>query len=90
MGENINAFIVLWRVLKGRGDCEDVSPYVKMILKVMLKIGRNCVDWNHLAYNRDIWRALVNVGTSLRVPTNTNLFTDFSRRTLFHGVGKFV
>jgi len=80
----------LWRVLKGRGDCEDVSPYIKIILEVILKIERNCVDWIHLAYNRDICRALVKVGTSLRVPTNTNFFTDFSRGTLLHGVGKFV
>jgi hypothetical protein len=80
----------LWKVLKGRGDCEDVSSYIKIILEVMLKIGRNCVDWIHLAYNRDIYRALVNVRTSLRVPTNTNFFTDFSKGTLLHGVGKFV
>jgi len=93
MGENRTEF--LWRVLKGRDECEDVNSYVRIILKVMLKIGRNCVDWVHLAYNRDIWRALVNVRIKLRVPTNTKFFTDsgtisFSRGTLLHGVGNFV
>jgi hypothetical protein len=84
----------LWRVIKGRGDCEDVSPYVRVILKLMLKIRRNCVDWVQLAYNRDTWLALVNVGINLRVPTNTNFFTDCGHirfsRTLLHGVGTFV
>ena len=85
----------LWRVLKGRGDCEDVSQYVRIILELTLKIGRNCVDWVNLVYNRDIWRAVVDVGINLRVPTNTNFSTDsgpisFSRGTLLHGDGKFV
>ena len=66
----------LWKILKGRGDCEDASPDVKIILKLMFKIRRNCLDWVHLAYNRDTWRVLVNVGINLRVPTNTNFFTD--------------
>jgi hypothetical protein len=85
----------LWRVLTGRGDCEDVSTYVRIILKLMLKMGRNCVDCVQLAYNRDMWRAHLNMGINLRVPTNTKFFNDtgpisFSRGTLLHGFGKFV
>jgi hypothetical protein len=32
------------------------------------EIGRNGVDWIHLARNRDQWRDLVNMVVNLRVP----------------------
>jgi len=60
------------------------------------KVGCGCVNWMELAQDRDRWRALVGAVMNLRVPQNARNFltscrpVSFSRRTLLHGVGKYV
>jgi len=60
------------------------------------EVGCGCMDWIHLAQDRDRWRALVNVVMDLRVPQNAGNFlssckpVSFSRRTVLSGVGKQI
>jgi hypothetical protein len=61
----------------------------KMDLREM---GWGVMDWIHLAYDRDQWRALVSTVMNLRVPYNAGKFLSscvtggFSRRAQFHEV----
>ena len=51
------------------------------------EVGCGGMDWIKLAQNRDMWRRLA--VTNIRVPRNMgNFLTNFSRRTLLHGVSK--
>jgi hypothetical protein len=49
---------------------EDIGVHGRIILKCILRKwnGCVCVDWIHLAYYRDRWRALVNTVMELLVP----------------------
>jgi len=54
------------------------------------------MDWIDLAEDMDRWRTLVNAVTNPGIPQNTENFLtsckpgSFSRRTLRHGVSKYV
>ena len=66
---------------------------IKMDLQ---ELGGSCGDWMELAQDRDRWRALVGTVRNLRVPKMQGISwlaaepVGFSRRTLFHGVRKYV
>jgi hypothetical protein len=38
------------------------------IIMILTIIGWDCVDWNHVAQDRDQWQALVNTIMYLKVP----------------------
>ena len=54
------------------------------------------MDWIGLAQDRDRWRTLVSAVMNLQVPRNAGNFltsckpVSFSRRTLHHGVSKYI
>jgi hypothetical protein len=51
---------------KGRDKLENLSIDGKENIKINLKgIGWKCVDWIHLAQNRDPWWLLVNIVINL-------------------------
>jgi hypothetical protein len=53
--------------LKGRYHSEDLDVDGKIKITMDLReIGREGVDWMHLAENSDHWRALVNTVMNLR------------------------
>ena len=66
---------------------------IKMALQ---EVGCGGMDWNDLAQDKDRWWTLVTVVMNPRVPRNAGNFltsckpVSFSRRTLHHGVSKYV
>ena len=66
---------------------------IKMDLQ---EVGGGCGDWMELAQDRDRWRALVSTVMNLRVPKMRGISwlaaepVSFSRRTLLHGVSKYL
>ena len=76
----------------GRPRCR-WEDNIKMDLQ---EVGGGCEDWMELAQDRDRWRALVSTVMNLRVPKMWGIswlaaeLVSFSRRTLLHGVSKYV
>jgi hypothetical protein len=60
------------------------------------EMGREVLDWIHLAQDTDQWRALVNTVMNLWVPQKAKNFLtnratiSFSRKTLPHGQNETV
>jgi hypothetical protein len=67
------------------GTCRRVwEDNIKMDLR---EIGWECLDWMHLAQDRDQWRSLVNTVMNLRVPQKAGNFLTISfSRTVHHEV----
>ena len=70
--------------------------WVDNIRMDLQEVGCGYMDWIGLAQNRDGWRRFVSAVMNLRVPWNAGNFltsckpVSFSRRTLHHGVSKYV
>jgi hypothetical protein len=57
-----------WETQKGRDHEEDEDVDGWIVLKWTLEIGWGCIDWVHLAQDRDQCRTLVNTVMNFRVP----------------------
>jgi len=70
--------------------------WVDNIRMDLQEVGCGNMDWIGLAQDRESWRKLVSAVMKLRVPLNAGNFltsckpVSFSRRTLHHGVSKYV
>ena len=97
MGEERGAYRVL--VGKPEGKRPLGRPrlrWVDNIRRDLQEVGCGYVDWIGLAQDRDRWRTLVSMVMNLRIPWNAGNFltsckpVSFSRRTLHHGVSKYI
>jgi hypothetical protein len=91
----------LYRVLVGKPEGKrplgrPMHRWEDNIKLVLQEVGDGGMDWIELAQNRESWKAFVNAVMNLRVPYNEGNFltsyklVSFSRRTLLHGVSKYV
>jgi uncharacterized protein YjcR len=82
--------LIWWESQKVRDHWEDLNVGGWTILKWILEIGWDGMDWIDVAQDRDQWRALVNTVMNLRVPFNVGNFLSgctidsFSRRAQLH------
>jgi hypothetical protein len=68
-GETRNAYRILVGNPKGKRQLGRlIRRWVDNISMDHREIGRDGMNWIHLAQDRDQWRALVNTVTNLRVP----------------------
>jgi hypothetical protein len=93
MGEIWNAYNILVGKLEGKRPLGRPRRRWEDNVRVDLReIGWECMDWMHLAQDRDHWLPLVNTVMKSRFPADAvNILTSwatisFSRRTLLHGV----
>jgi hypothetical protein len=68
MGERRNAYRILVESWKEGDKCEDERVSGWTILKWILQIGWDGMDWTDLAQDKDHWTAIVNTIMNLRVP----------------------
>jgi hypothetical protein len=70
LGKKRNLYKSLIGIINRRDHMEDLCTDGRVILITLdlKKIGWECVDWIHLAPDRDQWRALVNTVMKLRHP----------------------
>jgi hypothetical protein len=76
MGEKRNAYRVLVGKTEVKKPHEDTDVDGRIILKWMLDISDGSIDRIHLAYDRDQWRALVDIVLKFRVPQNVSNFSE--------------
>jgi hypothetical protein len=68
-GEKNHAYTILVRKRQGKGPLgRRRRRWVENIKIDLGEIEWGCIDWIHLAQDRDQWRALVNTVINLRVP----------------------
>ena len=97
MGEERGVYRVVLGKPEGRRPLgRPRRRWVDNIRMDLQEVGCGYMDWIGLAQDRDRWRTLVRAVMNLRVPWNAGNFltsckpVSFSRRTLHHGVGKWV
>ena len=97
MGEERGVYRVFVGKPEGKRPLERPRRrWVDNIRMDIQEVGCGYMDWIGLAHDRDRWRTFVSAVMNLRVPWNAgNLLTSckpvsFSRRTLHHGVSKYL
>jgi hypothetical protein len=74
MGEGRGAYRILGGDLREGDHLEDPGVDGRIILKWILKKWDGGMDWIDLAYDRDMWRAVVSAVMNLRVSQNARNF----------------
>jgi hypothetical protein len=97
MGEERGVYKVLVGKPEGKSPLERSRRRWENNIRMDLQeVACRGLDWIGLAQDRDSWRAIVNAVMNLRVQKNAGNFLNickpvsFSRRTLLHGVSKYV
>jgi hypothetical protein len=69
MGENRNIYRILMGKPEGKRPLgRPSSRWLNNIKMGLREVERDCMDWIHVAQDRDQWRAFVNTVMSLRLP----------------------
>ena len=87
----------LWRLSEGKRPLGRLRRrWMDNIRMDLQEVGCGYMDWIGLAQDRDRWRTVVSAVMNLRVPWNAGNFltnckpVSCSRRTLLHGVSKYI
>jgi hypothetical protein len=81
-----NAYSVLVEKPEGKRPCRRLRHTWEDNIRMYLReIKQECVDWMHLAQDRDQWQALVSMVMNFQVPLKMGNFLISSRNLLHAG-----